>query len=280
MGKSTAYLGSSDAPPIVGVPSHGRTELDVWNEKLGLVPNTLKPNAMMEWGTRLEPLIIATYAERTGRTVDRRRRRRFHPDYPFLGATLDGDAGDRVVEAKFSPFETGYGEPEDGPEGLPPYVRVQVQHQLMVTGYELADVPVLVHGYDLRIFEVPVDRLFVEELLEEEVEWWRTHVEGRVPPPMPDDPEEADRWLRSRYRQDDGTTVSVPDDLLRDLVFARAALLEAKARDAGARVPVMAAMGAASELWRGEAKLATYRTTNRRKVAWENVAGAYRSAIT
>jgi len=281
MGKRTTYLGSSDSPPIIGVRSYGRTELDVWNEKLGLVPDTNEPSPMMAWGERLEPLILTAYTERTGRAVSRRRRRRLHPEYPFIGATLDADAGDRIVEVKFAPYGSGYGEPLDGPEGLPPYVRVQVQHQLVVTGYPIADVPVLVRGYDLRIFEVPADPAFGAELVEELREWWETYVVGKVPPPMPEDPEDADRWLRTRYASDDGGRVEAPaDDLLRDLVYARLALREAEARDAAARVPLMTAMGPAAELWRGEVRLATYRSGQRRKVAWENVAGSYRAAIT
>src|SRR4051794_24106075 len=99
----STYIGSSDAPAIVGVSSYGRTALDVWDEKLGQGPPD-SWNSAMRWGDRLEPLILEAYEEQTGRKVDRRKRFHPHPRHAFIGATVDGLAKDRIVEAKFTPW--------------------------------------------------------------------------------------------------------------------------------------------------------------------------------
>ena len=77
MGKSARYIGSSDAPMILGVPSYGRTALDVWERMVGLTRDEDRAlSAEMRWGLLLEPLILADYATQREVKLDRRRARR------------------------------------------------------------------------------------------------------------------------------------------------------------------------------------------------------------
>lgn len=279
MGKSSRYIGSSDAPPILGVPSYGTTALDVWERMVGLAPTERDVNAPMRWGTKLEPLILEEYATRHGVTLDRRRRRFYLPGHPYIGCTVDARAGGTIIEAKSSPW-ADYGEPGDGPEGLPLYVRVQVQHQMMVTGLELAIVPVLIRGYDYREFEVPRDPQFIADLRDELIEWHAEYVVKRVPPPV-DDPEAVQRYLKHRDPRDDGSSILAPASL--SPVFRRWAEAKRDEDDAKHRLVALGnilrdTMGPATKMEGAEASV-SYKAGTVREVAWELIAGAYRKRL-
>lgn len=272
------YIGSSDAPPILGVPSYGRTILDVWDEKCGFGIER-DPSAPMRWGTILEPVIIREYAKATGLSVSRKARQRFLEGYPFIGCRIDADAGDRLVEAKFSPFETGWGEPGDGPEGVPLYVRTQVQHQLMVSGYPRCDVPVLVRGYDLRVFELEADLLFQADLLEEEADFWHGNVEARIPPEL-DDPEALAEYLARK--PDDGSTIEAPASLrpvFRHLAIARHDRVDAEHREKAAKSLLIAAMGMAETMTGADVTISLRAPKGSEVVSWDLVAAAYRKRL-
>lgn len=280
MGASTKYIGSSDGPPILGVPSYGLTAVDVWDRLMGFDTGR-KVTADMSWGQRLEPLILAAYTEATGRKLDRRHRRYYVKGHPYIGCTIDARADDRLVEAKFSPWERDYGEPADGPEGLPLYVRVQVQHQMLVTGATLVDVPVLLRGYDLRIFEVPRDDAFLEDYGDELVEWHEKYIVGKTPPPL-DDSESYERHLRRRHHTDDGTTIEAPASLrpvFRQLAEGKRDEKLAKHRIRAARSILMATMGDATKLV-GKDITITWRSSRpSAEVAWDLVAIGFRKML-
>jgi predicted phage-related endonuclease len=70
-------------------------------------------------------------------------------------------------------------------EGIPGAYYVQVQHQLMVTGFQYADVCLLQHGiYDLKIIPIERNDEFIERLLEAEVLFWEKFVTKRAEPPL------------------------------------------------------------------------------------------------
>lgn len=89
--------------------------------------------------------------------------------------------GPRPVEAKTTRWQKEWGEPETDQAPLP-YV-FQVQHQLAVTGYNEADIAVLIGGSDFRIYRVQRDEEIIKALIRVESEFWQC-VENRVPPPM------------------------------------------------------------------------------------------------
>ena len=280
MGKSARYIGSSDAPPILGIPSYGKTAIDVWERMVGLVEaDDREQTAMMRWGQLLEPLIIADYEAQTGVKVDRRRRRFYLEGHPYIGATVDGRAADRLVEAKFNPYEHGFGEPADGALGLPLYVRCQVQHQMMVTGMQRCDVPVLIRGFDLRIFEVEADPEYIAMLKDELIEWYHAHVPTRIPPVL-DDPAQMAEYLQRR--PDDGSTIAAPASLrpvFRQLAEARRDEAEAEHRKTAAESIIKATMGEASTLTGAGVTITWRHTKPSPKVDWEPIARAYRKAL-
>jgi predicted phage-related endonuclease len=96
-----------------------------------------------------------------------------HPD----GVTDDG----RLFEAKNTRSADGWGEP--GTDEIPAEYVVQVQHNMAVTGLEVADVAVLIGGSDFRLFEVPADRETQDLIASLERELWEAIVRGVPPEP-------------------------------------------------------------------------------------------------
>src|SRR5437762_905865 len=127
------HRNASETPVVLGV-SPWQTPYWLWQAKLGLV----RPEVTMLRGTELEPAARAAYEARTGLVMQ-----------PLVlvdgeySASLDGLTlgGERIVEIKcpvkgrdstlWKAIEAGR---------LPEHYQWQVQHQLMVTKAEVADV--------------------------------------------------------------------------------------------------------------------------------------------
>jgi putative phage-type endonuclease len=161
-------IGSSDAPAVLGV-SKWKTPYRVWQEKLDLVPDQ-EDNEPMFWGRTLEPIIRQRYADETGRTVD------IPPlmaseSHPFMLASLDGlTRDDRIVEIKTARSDHDWGDP--GTDQVPDVYQVQVQHQMIVARKTVADIPVLFHGNDFRIYTVEADPELQELIIKAEEAFW------------------------------------------------------------------------------------------------------------
>jgi len=203
-------IGSSDAPVIAGERG---SVVELWAVKSGLVPEP-EPDAdlavLFEWGHRLEPVIADWYADHTGRQVRRVNRMLRHPDLPWAFASLDrvtAKGEKRIVEIKTERW--GW----RGDEDVPGSVQAQVQHQMWVTGYEVADVAVLTGGSQPKVYEIPRDDAFIDNLvfLETEFMGW---VKSGTRPPM-DGSENARRVLSKLHPRNDGTLIPPTPDMER-----------------------------------------------------------------
>ncbi len=213
LAKRQRGIGGSDAPVVMGV-SPWKTRTELWAEKAGLVDASIEPTRAMIIGTRLEPLIADEYAERhpdeeviyPGPHVIQ-----YHPDYSQLYATLDrvvdrsGHLG--VLEVKTTSERMAeYWEIEP-----PVAVQVQVQHQLLVTGYDYGVVAAWV-GHEYREFEIARNDHFVDMLLNDELSFWE-HVLLQTPPTEDASPALASA-IQRLHPDDSGETVTLPDELI------------------------------------------------------------------
>jgi len=129
------HRNASETPVLFGL-SPWQTPYQLWQVKLGLLELEVTP--AMRHGSELEPVARAAYEAKTGRTMQ--------PVVVVDGeysASLDGMtlAGKRIVEIKCpvrGRDSTLWKTVEAG--GLPEYYRLQVQHQLLVTKADVADV--------------------------------------------------------------------------------------------------------------------------------------------
>jgi len=172
-------IGGSDAGAICGVNPF-KTPLMVWEDKRGM-SKAIEDNAPMYWGRALEPLIRQKYSDETGRQVLLPTEILYHKEHPFMLGNIDGFTPDnRLVEIKTTSQPANLGEP--GTDEIPLTWIFQIQHYMVITGFQVADVPVLIGGRDFRIYEVAADAELQEMLILKEKEFWGL-VETGVPPP-------------------------------------------------------------------------------------------------
>lgn len=233
-------IGGSDVAAMLGL-SRWKTPLALYQEKRGeLVPNEDDETEAMRWGRYLEPVVRQAYADRTGRAVKVLGDILRHPQHGHMIANLDGftDCG-RVFEAKTARTAEGWGEP--GTDDVPQPYLLQVQHYLEVTGFEVADVAVLIGGSDFRIYEVPADRELQDMLIDAEAEFW-----GRVQRAEPPEPvtvaDAVARWGRASVAD----LVMADDEAmqaLRTLRAARDSIQAAEAIEETAKALLMRKLG-------------------------------------
>ncbi len=142
------YRNASETPIVMGV-SPWQTPYQLWQYKLGLTKPEI--TAPMLRGTELEPAGRAAYEARSDEVMQ-----------PLVvvdgeySASLDGMTlgGDRIVEIKcpFKGRDSMLWQSVSAGD-LPEHYRWQVQHQLMVTGAQVADVFVF-DGTDGQLLEV------------------------------------------------------------------------------------------------------------------------------
>lgn len=171
-------VGGSDIAAILGL-SPWKTAYQVYQEKRKEV-DSWKGNEATEWGKRMEPAIRQWYSDQTGRSVRLPEKVMFHANYPFMLASLDGFTDDRrVVEIKTARSSKGWGEP--GTNEIPDYCALQVQHYMIVTGFEVTDVPVSLGGGSPVLYEVPADKELQEMILDAAADFWQRVIDGNPP---------------------------------------------------------------------------------------------------
>lgn len=182
-----SYLGASDMAAILGVDPN-KTALDVYNEKLGLVP-AFQGNKHTTRGLKLEEMAAQEYAAQTGNKVHRRRTELIHPRHIFIRGHIDRRVvGDRrPVEIKVPSRAMFY---KIKREGLPLSWIVQMQTYLGLDRAPVGDfAPFCPDVWESLPFEVPADPELYEKIEHCAVVFWTEHILKQMPPP----PTQADQ---------------------------------------------------------------------------------------
>jgi putative phage-type endonuclease len=208
-------IGASEAAAIVGLSPH-LSPLDVWAAKVGLAEPAAEAEPM-RWGRRLQRPIAEGYAEETGRTV-------VDPGpytllrstrYPWLCASPDAYVlapahGPGLLEIKnIGAWARHRGEWEEEP---PLGYQLQLQVQLLVSGWEWGSLAALLGGQALRYHDLVASPRVHELVLERLERFWTRHVLGQTPPEV-DGAERTTELLRRLYpRPQAGVVVTLPPE--------------------------------------------------------------------
>ena len=192
--------------------------LELWAEQCGLagpeVPDAATQE-MYDLGHALEPVIADAYTRKYGRPLKRVDHMVRHPDIEWAYASLDRVSAvkgeRRIIELKANLARRW----DDGPEPVPAAVQDQVQWQLFVTGWPVADVAVL-QGFRVEAHEVAADAAY-QETLRQLAEWFRGLVLRQERPPI-DGTESSRRALTRMYPHGDGEVITDPPTELDDMV--------------------------------------------------------------
>jgi putative phage-type endonuclease len=270
------YVTASDLPILTGNSPYRSSPFDLWCAKTRRLPATpVDPltQEMYDLGHALEPVIAERYALMRGRPLRRVNRFLVSKTVPWAAASLDRVSavrGERlIVELKWVPWRRWV----EGPEPVPAYVQDQVQWQLLVTGYEAAEVAVL-NGAHVDVHEVMPDRAYQEALLVIAGDFRVNHILAEVPPEL--DGSEATRKALARlYPSDDGSLMEPTAELealMREWREARPAVEVAKEREDRIKNAIRGALGehagAEGNGWKVTHRLTKGRTTT----DWQAVA--------
>jgi putative phage-type endonuclease len=266
-------IGSSDIPVIAGESPY-RSAYSLWAEKTGLTPPETPDDdqaALFELGHLMEPVLLTLYERRTGRHPKRAPLMKTHPDLPWAHASLDATAPvKRIVEAKYTNATRW------GSDGIPDDVLLQVQWQLFVVGWEVADVVALASRIP-RVVEVPRDESLIDLVVGLASDFWRL-VETRTPPPV-DGSDATRRAIAAAHPQQLLPALSPTPDLVSlvdGYVEAKAQAKAAAEREATAGNALRAVIGDAD----GIDGYVTYRkSADSTRTNWPAVAKAYRELL-
>lgn len=183
------HIGASECAAIMGDDPY-TTPYQVWRKKV--FGDQTEDNYAMERGRELEPVARAAFEEKMGCM--------FSPltaiseEYPWMLASFDGvsDDGTACVEIK-CPLPKNFYKLMVGDEiNIPMNWQWQIQHQLCVSGFEMAFL--LIYGGSGSIeIRVPRDEVMIAQLIEKERHFWHNYVLKFEKPPY----EALDVELRS-----------------------------------------------------------------------------------
>ncbi len=262
-----SYIGASDSPSILGEGYAGRNRFSVYAEKAEGTAPSQETTEAMEVGLRMQPLILELFQDRTAIEVIETPpfQVAFANGQPYVGATLDAEVmehGKRgVAEAK----NVGEYVAADWCSEVPPLaVEIQVQHQLLCTGYSFGYGIALLGGNRLVWRRIERNEGFIEALRTRLTVFWR-RVERREPPPI-DGSRATRETLKRLYPNDTGEQIPLPIDSNlwdRELVKAKKEIKNWEERMVCAANKIRAAMGTASVGVLPSGGRYTHRTVNR-----------------
>lgn len=204
-------IGASESPALFG---HG-SPLALYERKLNGPPDDDEPTPeWMEWGLRNQAAIIEKYAEVHPQWVIRTNGERVgHPACRCMHATPDAfvhdpDRGIGVLEVKnTSGFMASRWD-----DGIPERHQIQVQHQMVCTGYGWGVVAVLIGGNHYEEGELKRDGTLIAEIERRCCEMVK-RVESQDPPPA-DGSTAAGMALKRMYPLESDQVIQLPGEAI------------------------------------------------------------------
>lgn len=159
-------IGGSEVGTICGL-NKWESPYTLWAKKTGKIPVSFEQNEAMEWGTRLEPVILDKFEDAHPELeLHREVGTWHHPEREWQIANPDGiyltnDGTFGIVEVKTAQYE------DEWSDGVPRYYETQVQWYLQTFGYSHAYVIALFHGNRYREYEVEASPIAQDYALNE-----------------------------------------------------------------------------------------------------------------
>lgn len=174
------YVGASEVGAILGLDPF-TTPLGLWSRKTGLVDSLQEPSEAAEWGTRLERVVSAKFAEKNNCKLIAYKKRFVHPELPYFSCELDNIiAGtDELVEVKTcSAWQMKKWQDTDS---IPASYIAQVTAQLGLSGRRIGHFAVLVGGQRYLERKIEFDPDFYATICTQVQIFWQM-VLDRTPP--------------------------------------------------------------------------------------------------
>lgn len=217
-------MGSTDVVEALGLaPWEGAGPMRLYLQKTDpdAVDDTTTPD--MDWGHVMEPVLLDWYMRDHGGAPAVPGYRWQHPEESWLFATLDGMRADRNVECKLVGPAHARDWDESLDDGIPHYVRAQVQIGMSCRRVDRCDVVATICGRPPHVWVVPYDAGLTMLVIEGGRRFWHDHVLARKPPPFDATPATKE-YLRRRYPKADPVILDARGTVLDSQGMTRATL--------------------------------------------------------
>lgn len=193
-------IGGSDAATIVDKNPY-KNIVQLWEEKTGRKnAEDISDKPCVKYGTEMENILRESFKIKNPDFEVKHEEYSIirHPEYPFLFASLDGILIDKktgelgILEIKTSNIHRSSSK-EKWKDGIPDNYYCQVLHYMNVTGATFARLfAELTYANDYQVtktYEIDANdektKASMKKLLEEEIKFWKEHVEADIRPPLP-----------------------------------------------------------------------------------------------
>ena len=203
-------IGASESGIVLGVNKYV-SPYKLWMQKVGkMEPDDLSNVPAVHWGNVHEDSIAQEYARVMNCRVRRVNDTLYHKEHKHIMCHLDRkiEGQRKVLECKFAMYASDeWG--ASGTDIVPLHYIIQVQHQMLVTGYEEADLAVLIGGWDFRVYHFKRDEFLIDKIISDLNFFWDC-VQKEIAPPLRDrnDVQLAFPNPRDFYKEADGNVVS------------------------------------------------------------------------
>jgi len=161
----------------------------LWSEKVGETePADLSDVLPVQMGVHTEPFNISWYEKQTGKKVIRQQEFLTHPKYNYMYAHIDGVVSQLIQEKDKNIFpqeailECKHTNAFSNPQKCLDKYIAQIQHYLMVSGFNKAYMSVFFGNMKYDIIEVEANEMFQKKLIAAEVLFWY-YVKNKKAPP-------------------------------------------------------------------------------------------------
>lgn len=247
---------STESAALFGMSPY-MTRYDLWHRKRsGNVPE-FQTNERMQWGNRLESAIAHGIAADRGWEVSPMKEyfripaERIGSSFDFIIKNLAEPAHLEIKNVDFLAFRDSWIEHDDGTVEAPEHIEMQVQHQMMVSGFKRAFICALIGGNRTAVIERERDDTVIAAIRARIAEFWRTVDDNEEPAPIM--PEDAAAVIRlNQYAQpgkvlDAGDNAEIAALVLKYKVAAAAEKNAAEDKEA-AKAELFAAIGDAEKV--------------------------------
>ena len=228
------HIGASEVAAVLGV--------DPWRGPLAVYEAKINGSSQSDadylaFGRDVEGAIANLYAHRTGRSVWNlgASEIQYHPDYPWIGATLDrvtqGTPQEPAPGEGTGPLElkhvSKFENPEDWKSDPPINYQIQLQIQMACTGSTWGCLAGMFPGYQLAWIDIKRNDAFLEAAYPILSEFWE-RVINKDPPP-PDATTGTGKAIKRLWpRESPEKTITIEDERVIDVVTEWEALKNAE----------------------------------------------------
>jgi len=176
-------IGGSDVAAILGLSKY-KTPLQVYLDKvIDDIPEQ-SDSPFIEWGNRLEPLVIQAFCDKTGKECILEPETLRHPKYPWMLANIDAriKGENAILECKTAGQFMAKEWSKEGGDALPEAYMLQCAHYAEVCDVDIVYVAVLIGGNDFRMYHYVRNHEIGKAIIDAEKRFWNDCVISKVPP--------------------------------------------------------------------------------------------------